>query len=115
MNTAIQCIVLLACMVICSSMSIKRCQCVKTKGHVNPNLITDVKVYKPRPYCNRTEVIVLLKDNNLMCLDPKKRFTQTILKVIEMQRAQRAAKMNTTVPKTITVEATTSNTIAPVS
>ncbi|XP_056225536.1 interleukin-8-like [Seriola aureovittata] len=115
MNTAIQCIVLLACVVICSSTSIKRCQCVNTKKQMDPKLIADVKVYKPRPYCSKTEVIVSLKDNNLMCLDPEDRFTKTILIVMKMQKARRAAKMNNTVPNTITAEATTPNTIAPVS
>uniref|UniRef100_A0A3B4WWW0 Chemokine interleukin-8-like domain-containing protein n=1 Tax=Seriola lalandi dorsalis TaxID=1841481 RepID=A0A3B4WWW0_SERLL len=64
--------------------TIKRCQCVNTKKQTDPKLIADVKVYKPRPYCSKTEVIVSLKDNNLMCLDPEDRFTKTILIVMKM-------------------------------
>uniref|UniRef100_A0A3Q3M4W2 Chemokine (C-X-C motif) ligand 11, duplicate 5 n=1 Tax=Mastacembelus armatus TaxID=205130 RepID=A0A3Q3M4W2_9TELE len=80
MNVAVQCMILLVCM----GLSIKSCQCVKMSKSVQPSLIADVKVYNPRPYCSSQEVIAVLKDKSLRCLDPKGKFTQAVLQTIQM-------------------------------
>uniref|UniRef100_A0A3Q4GNC1 Chemokine interleukin-8-like domain-containing protein n=1 Tax=Neolamprologus brichardi TaxID=32507 RepID=A0A3Q4GNC1_NEOBR len=43
---------------------IPRCQCVKTSKFVKIALIAQLKVHEPRPYCNRREVIVTLKNGS---------------------------------------------------
>uniref|UniRef100_A0A3Q2E6A2 Alveolar macrophage chemotactic factor-like n=1 Tax=Cyprinodon variegatus TaxID=28743 RepID=A0A3Q2E6A2_CYPVA len=75
MNSAIQFIVLLACISIC----IKNCHCVKTVEAVRPKLIAHVREHKPRPYCSKHEVIVILKDKSKLCLDPDSEFTKRVL------------------------------------
>ncbi|XP_039997107.1 growth-regulated alpha protein-like [Xiphias gladius] len=115
MNTAIKCIFLLACIAICRSASYNRCHCIKTSKYVNKSLIANVKVHYPRPYCNKQEVIVILKDQSSRCLESTEKFTQNLLQLIQMQRAQKALKMNTTVQRTTTVSATPPASIAPTS
>ncbi|XP_031160365.1 growth-regulated alpha protein-like [Sander lucioperca] len=102
MNTSIQCIIILACCITYTSMAILRCRCVKTSKYVNPSLIADVKENQPCPYCNKKEVIAILKDKSSRCLDPSSAFTQKVLQIIQMQRAVHAAKRNITSPKTTT-------------
>ncbi|MED6266427.1 hypothetical protein CHARACLAT_002065 [Characodon lateralis] len=83
MNSAIQCIVLLACIAICTSASIRNCQCVKTTQAVNPALIADVRVHEPRPYCSKHEVIIILKDKSQVCLNPESDFTKVVLNIMK--------------------------------
>uniref|UniRef100_A0A3Q4GE11 Chemokine interleukin-8-like domain-containing protein n=1 Tax=Neolamprologus brichardi TaxID=32507 RepID=A0A3Q4GE11_NEOBR len=78
-SVAIQCIVLLACMALCTSLFIPRCQCVKTNKAIRTALIAQLKVHEPRPYCNRREVIVTLKNGSEQCLDPQSKFTIMLL------------------------------------
>uniref|UniRef100_A0A3B5Q7D8 C-X-C motif chemokine n=1 Tax=Xiphophorus maculatus TaxID=8083 RepID=A0A3B5Q7D8_XIPMA len=71
MKSAVQLVVLLACIFLCSSArSIMRCKCIKTISAVRTRLIADAKVYKPGPSCSLQEVIVILKDKTQLCLDP---------------------------------------------
>ncbi|KAF1380728.1 hypothetical protein PFLUV_G00166940 [Perca fluviatilis] len=112
MNTSIQCIIVLACCITYTSMAILQCQCIKSSRSVDPSLIADVKEYPPRPYCNKKEVIAVLKDKTLRCLDPSSRFTQAVLQTIKMQMVVRAAKKNITSPKTTTASATVSATVS---
>ncbi|XP_041842605.1 interleukin-8-like [Melanotaenia boesemani] len=109
MNPAIQCIFLLACVAICFSASIKFCSCIKTSKGVKPSLIVEVIEYKPRPYCNKQEVIVKLKNSSLWCLDPNSNFTKEILQRAEMNKA---AKMPTSI-QTTTVATSTSAPTSP--
>uniref|UniRef100_A0A668VBP8 Chemokine interleukin-8-like domain-containing protein n=1 Tax=Oreochromis aureus TaxID=47969 RepID=A0A668VBP8_OREAU len=83
-SVAIQCIVLLACMALCTSLGkfIPRCRCLKTSKSVKIALIAQLKVDEPRPHCNRREVIVTLKDGSEQCLDPESKFTKTLISLI---------------------------------
>ncbi|KAM3591181.1 uncharacterized protein V6R79_024274 [Siganus canaliculatus] len=92
MKTTIQCIILLACIAICSSVVIRNCRCVKTISGLDPKLIEDVKLYPPRAYCNKEEVIVMLTNKSSRCLDPAAAFTKMILRI--KQRSARMAKLN---------------------
>ncbi|KAK5620549.1 hypothetical protein CRENBAI_022278 [Crenichthys baileyi] len=95
MNPAIQCIVLLACISICSSAAIKKCQCVRTSQAIHPSLIIDVTETPPRPYCSRSEVIVILKDKRKVCLDPKSQFTRILLTSRTIKASQNHSKTTT--------------------
>ncbi|XP_030018488.1 growth-regulated alpha protein-like [Sphaeramia orbicularis] len=104
MNAVIRAVILLACAAICTSrITDGHCRCVKTTGSVNPKLIRTVKSYDPRPYCNKKEVIVTLKDKTEQCLDPDGEFTQAVLATVKMQRELHVArKKSTTTPRTTT-------------
>uniref|UniRef100_A0A669EGI0 Chemokine interleukin-8-like domain-containing protein n=2 Tax=Oreochromis TaxID=8139 RepID=A0A669EGI0_ORENI len=77
-SVVIQCIVLLACMALCTSLG--KCRCVKTSKSVRIALIAQLKLDEPRPHCNRREVIVTLKNGREQCLDPESKFTKELLK-----------------------------------
>ncbi|XP_030609964.1 permeability factor 2-like [Archocentrus centrarchus] len=79
-SLAIQCIILLACMAFCTSLVIPKCRCLTTSKPVNPSLITGVQEFGPRPYCNKRQVIVTLKDGTERCLDPEAKFTTAVLR-----------------------------------
>ncbi|XP_059211200.1 growth-regulated alpha protein-like [Centropristis striata] len=113
MNPAIQCIILLACAVICTSAS--KCRCAATVKGVKPSLIADVEEYKPRPYCNKREVIIKLKDNSMRCLDPKEKFTQAVLRTILVQRVKAQMNSSSLNAAATTVSATVSATVMPTS
>ncbi|XP_051285181.1 C-X-C motif chemokine 9 [Dicentrarchus labrax] len=100
MKTVIQCLVLLACASLYTSQIIADCQCVKTIKGVNFSLIADVKEYGIRPYCNKKEVVVILKDQSSRCLDPKQKSTKVLLRRMQARKAT-TAKMNTTRPQTM--------------
>ncbi|KAL6118455.1 uncharacterized protein ACO6RY_03253 [Pungitius sinensis] len=81
MNTATQCIILLACAAVCtSSTPILNCRCVKTIRAVPASLIARLETLPPRPYCNKKELIVVLKDGSSKCLDPNGKFAKAIEK-----------------------------------
>ncbi|KAI9543215.1 hypothetical protein NQZ68_011526 [Dissostichus eleginoides] len=100
MNYTIQCIVLLACIITCTSFPILKCRCINTRSSVNISLIANIKDLPPRPYCNKREVIAHLKDKTSTCLDPEGAFTRAVLQTIQKQKAIRAFKMNKTAQKT---------------
>uniref|UniRef100_A0A669E6F2 Chemokine interleukin-8-like domain-containing protein n=1 Tax=Oreochromis niloticus TaxID=8128 RepID=A0A669E6F2_ORENI len=84
-SVAIQCIVLLACMALCTSLGkfIPRCRCLKISKSIRGALIAQLKVDEPRPHCNKKEVIVTLKDGREQCLDPESKFTKTLLEKLK--------------------------------
>ncbi|KAM4537098.1 interleukin-8-like isoform 2-T2 [Odontesthes bonariensis] len=111
MNPAVQCFILLLSVVVCTSMTIKNCQCVKTSTGVKHRLIADVKEYPLRPYCNKVEVIARLKDNSLVCLDPTSRFTKIVLQV--MRKKEALAKTNAIASSSNTTSAAASASAGP--
>nr|XP_023010234.2 interleukin-8-like [Maylandia zebra] len=106
-SVAIQCIVLLACMALCTSLIIPRCRCLKTSKFVR-GPITEVKVDEPRAYCNRREVIVTLKDGSERCLDPQSKFTIMLLEKLRQKKSQHKTTVS---PQTTTSSATVSNSL----
>ncbi|XP_026018113.1 growth-regulated alpha protein-like [Astatotilapia calliptera] len=106
-SVAIQCIVLLACMALCTSHFIPRCRCLKPSKSVR-GPITEVTVHEPRPYCNRREVIVTLKDGSERCLDPQSKF---IIMLLEKLRQKKSQHKTTVSPQTTTSSATVSNSL----
>ncbi|XP_005453196.1 permeability factor 2 isoform X2 [Oreochromis niloticus] len=107
-SAAIQCIVLLACMALCTSLGPPRCRCVKTSKSVRIALITQLKVDEPHPHCDRREVIVTLKDGREQCLDPESKFTKELLKKLKQKKSQRKTTVS---PQTTTSPATVSNSL----
>uniref|UniRef100_A0A3B3DNM2 Chemokine interleukin-8-like domain-containing protein n=1 Tax=Oryzias melastigma TaxID=30732 RepID=A0A3B3DNM2_ORYME len=77
MNPAIQSIVLLVCVAVCTGASkFLKCRCLRTSQRVDESLIRTVEELPPRPYCAKDEIIVTLKDNKKVCLDPTHKFTK---------------------------------------
>ncbi|CAK6978814.1 permeability factor 2-like [Scomber scombrus] len=100
MNTKVQCIILLICITICTSAVIRtNCRCVRTIRGVDPLRINGLKIYDPRPYCNKQEIIVMLKDGPPQCLDPTGKFAQALVETTQRKMKQRAVKMNTSTTK----------------
>uniref|UniRef100_A0A8C6UT49 Chemokine interleukin-8-like domain-containing protein n=1 Tax=Neogobius melanostomus TaxID=47308 RepID=A0A8C6UT49_9GOBI len=58
-----------------------RCKCVKTDSQVSLNLISTWAPIEPRPYCNKVEVIVTLKDGREVCITPNGEFHRFLEKV----------------------------------
>ncbi|XP_041840918.1 C-X-C motif chemokine 11-6-like isoform X2 [Melanotaenia boesemani] len=108
MNPASQCIILLACVAICTSTPILNCRCIKTSKAVNSSLIVDVSVHKPSSYCNKQQVIVTLKDNSFRCLDPNSEFTKQVLQRREMKNAAKMTSSSNTTTVAATSVATSS-------
>ncbi|KAM8900246.1 growth-regulated protein homolog gamma-like [Spinachia spinachia] len=101
MDTATRCIVLLACVAVCaSSTPILNCRCVKYSQAVKAVLIAHVSQLAPRSYCNRTELIVTLKDGTSRCVNPDGDFGKKLLEFYRAQRARHRNKTSTTGPKT---------------
>nr|XP_024661985.1 growth-regulated alpha protein-like [Maylandia zebra] len=107
-SVAIQCIVLLACMALCTSHFIPRCRCLNTSKSVKIALITQLKLDEPRPYCNRREVIVTLKNGSERCLDPQSKFTIMLLEKLRQKKSQHKTTVS---PQTTTSSATVSNSL----
>ncbi|XP_039901043.1 growth-regulated alpha protein-like [Simochromis diagramma] len=107
-SVAIQCIVLLACMALCTSLIIPRCRCLKTSKSVKIALIAQLKVDEPRQYCNRREVIVTLKNGSERCLDPQSKFTIMLLEKLRQKKSQHKTTVS---PQTTTSSATVSNSL----
>ncbi|XP_054916258.1 growth-regulated alpha protein-like [Poeciliopsis prolifica] len=82
MKSAIQGVVLLACITICTSQSVVRCRCIKSMSVVRLSLVMDVRVYEPHPACHKREVIAVMKDKSERCLDPESSFTKRLLQVM---------------------------------
>uniref|UniRef100_A0A3B3CCW4 Chemokine interleukin-8-like domain-containing protein n=1 Tax=Oryzias melastigma TaxID=30732 RepID=A0A3B3CCW4_ORYME len=78
MKLITQSIILLVCGLICHS-AILKCRCLRTSKMVNPSLIKKVEELPPRPYCAKNEIIVTLKDNKKVCLDPTHKFFEKML------------------------------------
>ncbi|XP_030287687.1 interleukin-8-like [Sparus aurata] len=109
MNTAIQCIILLACTIICISAGPARCMCVNTISAMDPKRIVGVTQYGLRPWCNKEEVIVTLTNGAQRCLDPAQQFTIVLVRAFK-NLAKRAAKTNTTGQGTTTSPGTSTAT-----
>ncbi|XP_013358248.1 PREDICTED: interleukin-8 [Chinchilla lanigera] len=57
-----------------------RCQCVKIHSTpFHPKFIKELKVIESGPRCDKSEIIVKLRDNRQLCLDPKKKWVQEVV------------------------------------
>uniref|UniRef100_A0A3P9ITS4 Chemokine interleukin-8-like domain-containing protein n=1 Tax=Oryzias latipes TaxID=8090 RepID=A0A3P9ITS4_ORYLA len=56
-----------------------KCQCLRTSKTVQPSLIKKVQEFPPRPYCSKLEIIITLKNNVKVCLDPTHKFAKAVL------------------------------------
>ncbi|XP_032438134.1 growth-regulated protein homolog gamma-like [Xiphophorus hellerii] len=85
MKSAVQLVVLLACVFLCSSARIiMRCQCINTIPAIRHKLIKEVKVHEPSPACKKLQVIVIRNDDKKFCLNPETDFTKKLLLEKEM-------------------------------
>ncbi|XP_014842232.1 PREDICTED: growth-regulated alpha protein-like [Poecilia mexicana] len=103
MKSAVQLIVLLACVFLCTSGNpITKCRCIETIPTVRRALIADIKVYEPYPLCSKREVMTIMTDKSERCLDPESNFTKRLLR--------EKAKTTKTTTKTTTTTTTTAAT-----
>ncbi|XP_032438038.1 growth-regulated alpha protein-like [Xiphophorus hellerii] len=113
MKFAVQLVVLLACVFLCTSGNpITKCRCIRTVPAVRRHLIADVKVDEPNPICSKQEVIAIMKDNNQRCLDPESDFTKRLLREFFPQRTASTEKHSTKTTTTKTTTTTTTTTAA---
>ncbi|XP_054916304.1 permeability factor 2-like [Poeciliopsis prolifica] len=98
MTSAVQLIVLLACIFHCMSGNpiITKCHCIKTISTVRRPLIADVKVFEPSPFCNKQEVIAFMNDKSKRCLDPESDFIKNLLQERGLQRTAETLSTKTT-------------------
>uniref|UniRef100_A0A3B3CAD3 Chemokine interleukin-8-like domain-containing protein n=1 Tax=Oryzias melastigma TaxID=30732 RepID=A0A3B3CAD3_ORYME len=61
---------LFLCLTLLFLTAMKQCQCLNPARGVKPSLIAQVKILPPLPYCRKAQVIVTLKDDRRLCLDP---------------------------------------------
>ncbi|XP_036072785.1 C-X-C motif chemokine 2-like [Oryzias melastigma] len=106
MRLITQSIILLVCGLICHS-AILKCRCLRTSQRVDESLIRTVEELPPRPYCAKDEIIVTLKDNKKVCLDPTHKFTKAVLASMK-KNSGKPAKVRTTTATTTTTTAATS-------
>lgn len=60
-----------------------RCQCIQMSSDINLlKFIKNVQVIPENIYCSRKEVIVLLKNGKLICLDPKAEWMVALIEKI---------------------------------
>ncbi|XP_019818477.1 C-X-C motif chemokine 15-like isoform X2 [Bos indicus] len=60
-----------------------RCQCIQTQSDfISPKFIAKVQIIPEGAHCNRKEIIVTLKDGQLICLDPESEWVMNIIKKI---------------------------------
>uniref|UniRef100_A0A3P9LUY3 Chemokine interleukin-8-like domain-containing protein n=1 Tax=Oryzias latipes TaxID=8090 RepID=A0A3P9LUY3_ORYLA len=104
MKLVIQSIILLVCGVVCNS-AILKCQCLRTSKRVQPSLIKKVQEFPPRPYCSKLEIIVTLKNNVKVCLDPTHKFAKAVLQSRKV-KSERQAEVRTMGSTTTTTAAT---------
>ncbi|XP_008572038.1 PREDICTED: interleukin-8 [Galeopterus variegatus] len=58
-----------------------RCQCIKVHSNpFNPKYIKELRVIESGPYCANSEIIVKLVNGSELCLDPKKKWVQELVK-----------------------------------
>uniref|UniRef100_A0A3P9H531 Chemokine interleukin-8-like domain-containing protein n=1 Tax=Oryzias latipes TaxID=8090 RepID=A0A3P9H531_ORYLA len=95
MKLVIQSIILLVCGVVCNS-AILKCQCLRTSKTVQPSLIKKVQEFPPRPYCSKLEIIITLKNNVKVCLDPTHKFAKAVLESTKVQAEVRTMGSTTT-------------------
>ncbi|CAD7669035.1 unnamed protein product [Nyctereutes procyonoides] len=74
---------LLLLAVLALSIFTTRCQCIQTHSDfVSPKFITNVQLIPEGAHCSRKEIIVTLKDEKLICLDPEAEWVMIIIKKI---------------------------------
>ncbi|XP_077332209.1 interleukin-8-like [Lithobates pipiens] len=61
-------------------MPSERCHCRKLRTtHINKNLIKKLEIIPKRSYCTKVEIIITLKNDNQVCIDPKARWFSVLL------------------------------------
>ncbi|XP_023202437.1 growth-regulated protein homolog gamma-like [Xiphophorus maculatus] len=107
MKSAVQLVVLLACIFLCSSARIiMKCQCINTIPAMRRELIKDVKVHEPSPACKKRQVIVTRNDDKKFCLNPETDFTKKLLLEKEMNNKKLSTTTTTTTTAATTQPAT---------
>ncbi|XP_055012124.1 C-X-C motif chemokine 9-like isoform X1 [Boleophthalmus pectinirostris] len=90
------------CAAMCASKPLEpRCRCAETDKSVKLNLILSYRKTAPTIFCNKTEVIVTLKDKRKVCIDPNGKFfhfLEELRKKLSQTRAKKNSAITTTEP-----------------
>ncbi|XP_029931422.1 uncharacterized protein LOC115376095 isoform X1 [Myripristis murdjan] len=107
MNSSVPTVLLLLCITACilqkkGDVAAQRCRCIalsRSLTRATVARIVSVKTSPPNPFCDKTEIIVILKDGISRCLDPSTDFTKRLLqKISEKQKSSSSVQMTTTSP-----------------
>lgn len=67
-----------------------RCSCIKlSPGTLKIGSLKSLDKYLPSPFCNRTEVIAVMKNGNQACLDPNSASVQKLIKQWRKKNGQK--------------------------
>ncbi|XP_014316085.2 interleukin-8 [Myotis lucifugus] len=59
-----------------------RCQCIGMHSiPFHPKLIRELRVIESGPHCENSEIIVKLKNETLLCLDPEEHWVQKVVQI----------------------------------
>nr|XP_033797258.1 C-X-C motif chemokine 13 isoform X2 [Geotrypetes seraphini] len=64
----------------------ERCHCLKTtKLFINPKNISSIRVF-PSTLCCPVELILLLKNGQIVCVDPAAKWINTLMDIIQKKK-----------------------------
>ncbi|XP_029918397.1 growth-regulated alpha protein-like [Myripristis murdjan] len=117
MNSAVMSFILLVASVTVYTSDgrnlVLRCRCAQVRnGGLSPSTIakiTKVQQLAPRPYCNKQELIIILKDGTSDCLKPDGLLATQLIKAMNKSR-ERRLKAKVTAATTTHVPTTTPKT-----
>ncbi|XP_073453507.1 alveolar macrophage chemotactic factor-like [Aquarana catesbeiana] len=57
-----------------------RCTCLKeTSKFIHPKMFKILRIIKERHYCQKMEIVIILKGNQIVCLDAKAAWVQFVI------------------------------------
>ncbi|XP_073453483.1 alveolar macrophage chemotactic factor-like [Aquarana catesbeiana] len=75
------------------NMPIMRCNCRKlATTHINKNMIKKLEIIPKRSYCAKVEIIITLKNDNQVCIDPNARWFSALLPKLYQLAKQKQGK-----------------------
>ncbi|XP_061092897.1 C-X-C motif chemokine 6-like [Conger conger] len=61
-----------------------KCTCFRTRSRSGPaSAIQEMQIYPPSQFCDKMEIVVLLKNGKQYCLDPKAKKVQEIIQKLQ--------------------------------
>ncbi|XP_051901071.1 interleukin-8-like [Pristis pectinata] len=60
-----------------------RCQCINTNSKfIHPKRMKNIEIIPSGPHCSQTEIIAILKNDSLVCLNPEAYWVKKIIEMI---------------------------------
>ncbi|XP_072261590.1 C-X-C motif chemokine 10-like [Pyxicephalus adspersus] len=74
------------------SMPSVRCKCRKvTSSHIKREMIKKIEIFPAKTYCPTIEIILTMKDDIQICIDPKTKWFLSLLSKLKNQQKQKQA------------------------